>query len=258
MIPPPATGPLRLAAAALLAASGPLPPAIADTSDARIALSAGHVDTAWQRSMLESWGEVAERAAIEGVVATTEPFTVEAPDPRAQAAQLLELIEDGPDAIVVNARFADALRAAAAEACALGIVVVAFDGELDLPCAWSLVADYRKIGRAQVGYLAERVPEGGNLLEVRGPEGAYSDSLIASGVSAAAEVRDGLEVAGTVRGGRTREDARRAVADALPGLPPIVGVVTGGGDGVGIAEAFAGAGRDVPVIVLGNRHAELA
>ena len=245
-------------AVALLAALVPAAPAVADASDARIALSAGHVDGAWQRSMLESWGEVAERAAIDGDVTSAEPFTTREEDPSAQADQLLELIEDGPDAIVVNARFADALRIAAGEACAAGIVLVAFDGVLDLPCAWSIVADYRRMGRAQADYLAGRLPDGGNLLEVRDPEGTYAGPRIAAGVRAGTDVRGGLDVVVSVDGGRTRDDARRAVADALPGLPPIAGVVTSGGDGLGVARAFAEAGRDAPIVVMGNRHEELA
>ena len=254
----PRSAPFGAPALALLAALVPAAAALADASDARIFLSAGHVDSAWQRTMLESWGEVAERAAIDGDVASAEPFTTDVADPRAQADGLLELIEDGPDAIVVNARFAGALRAAAGEACAAGIVLVAFDGTLDLPCAWSIVADYRAMGRAQADYLAGRLPGGGNLLEVRDPDGTYAGPRIAAGVRAGTDARDGLDVVASVDGGRTRDDARRAVANALPGLPPIAGVVTRGGDGLGVARAFAEAGRDAPIIVMGNRHEELA
>ena len=52
--------------------------------------------------------------------------------------------------------------------------------------------------------------------------------------------------------------AQRAVAGILPSLPSdIVGVVTQGGDGYGAAQAFDAAGRDMPIIVMGNRHDEL-
>jgi len=36
-----------------------------------------------------------------------------------------------------------------------------------------------------------------------------------------------------------------------------VGVVTQGGDGYGAAQAFAAAGRNVPIIIMGNRQDEL-
>jgi ribose transport system substrate-binding protein len=44
---------------------------------------------------------------------------------------------------------------------------------------------------------------------------------------------------------------------SCPALPDIVGVVTQGGDGYGAAQAFAAAGRDMPIIIMGNRHDEL-
>jgi ribose transport system substrate-binding protein len=51
--------------------------------------------------------------------------------------------------------------------------------------------------------------------------------------------------------------SQKEVAGILPSLPEIVGVVTQGGDGYGAAQAIAAAGRDMPVIVMGNRHDEL-
>jgi ribose transport system substrate-binding protein len=51
--------------------------------------------------------------------------------------------------------------------------------------------------------------------------------------------------------------APRAVAGILPSLPEIAAVVTQGGDGYGAAQAFAAAGRPMPLIIMGNRHDEL-
>ncbi len=51
--------------------------------------------------------------------------------------------------------------------------------------------------------------------------------------------------------------AQRAVAGILPSLPDIVGVVTQGGDGYGAAQAIAAAGREMPIIIMGNRQDEL-
>ena len=48
------------------------------------------------------------------------------------------------------------------------------------------------------------------------------------------------------------------MATVLPSLPEIVGVVDQGGDGYGAAQAFAGAGRKEPIIIMGNRQDELA
>ena len=52
--------------------------------------------------------------------------------------------------------------------------------------------------------------------------------------------------------------SQKAVSSVLSSLPDVVGVVDQGGDGYGAAEAFKAAGRAEPVIVMGNRQAELA
>jgi ribose transport system substrate-binding protein len=44
----------------------------------------------------------------------------------------------------------------------------------------------------------------------------------------------------------------------LPSLPEIDAIVTQGGDGYGAAQAFRAAGRDIPIIIMGNRQDELA
>ena len=254
------------AARAALAAAGALflalpvapPAAAADTGEARIALSAGHVGDPWRRTSLEVWGAVAEAAVRDGTIGAAEAFTLDAPDPGLQAAQLLELVEAGHDAIAIDALSATALDGAIAEACARGVVVVAFHGTVTAPCAWNVTIDHRRLGRSQVNWLAARLPEGGRLLEVRGVGGTPAEIGIGAGVAASVEAHGTFEIAASVRGGRTREQTREAVAKALPGLGPVVGVVSHGVDGLGVAEAFAAAGREVPPIVLGNRHAELA
>ena len=264
----PTTRPIRPPAVAVRAralawalgawALGACASAAADAADARVAFLTGHVGEAWSRASLVAWGEVAESAAREGAVAAADAYPTESPDPALQAAALRELAAAGYDAIVVDALSATALDAAVAEACAAGALVISVRGTVGAPCAWRLAPDYRRMGRGQVEWLAAHLPEGGNLLEVRGAEGTAADAGIAAGVRAAVAAHDRFEIAASVRGGTTREDARAAIEAALPGLPPVVGVVAAGGDGLGIAEAFEAAGREVPPILLGNRHEELA
>jgi ribose transport system substrate-binding protein len=63
---------------------------------------------------------------------------------------------------------------------------------------------------------------------------------------------------GSVHGDWDLARALAAVAGVLPSLPEdIVAVVTQGGDGYGAAQAFAAAGRDTPLIIMGNRQDEL-
>jgi ribose transport system substrate-binding protein len=175
-----------------------------------------------------------------------------------QAAQIQNLILQGYDAIVVNAASPEGLNGAVKEACDAGVVVVSFDGIVTEPCAWRIAVDFKQMGMDEVLYLSDKLPEGGNLLEIRGLAGVFVDDEISAGIHEGVAETGKFEIVGSVHGNWAQDVAQKAVAGILPSLPDdIVGVVTQGGDGYGAAQAFKAAGRDIPVIVMGNRHDEL-
>ena len=233
-------------------------PALADTADRRIALSNNYAGNSWRQAMLESWEKVTSQAVDEGVVAEAPAFTTAENQATEQAAQIQNMILEGYDAIVINAASPTALNGAVKEACDAGIAVVSFDGIVTEPCAYRIAVDFREMGRKQVEYLAGRLPEGGNLLEIRGLAGVFVDDEISAGIHAGVEQYPQFAIAGSVHGDWAQDVAQRAVAGILPSLSDdIVGVVTQGGDGYGAAQAFAAAGREMPIIVMGNRQDEL-
>jgi ribose transport system substrate-binding protein len=244
-----------IAATAVLALAAP---AMADTADRRIALSNNYAGNSWRQAMLESWEKVTGQAVAEGIVAEAPAFTTAENQATEQAAQIQNMILEGYDAIVVNAASPTALNGAVKEACDAGIVVVSFDGIVTEPCAYRIAVDFQEMGRKQVEYLSGRLPEGGNLLEIRGLAGVFVDDEISAGIHAGVEQFPQFSIAGSVHGDWAQDVAQRAVAGILPSLPDdIVGVVTQGGDGYGAAQAFAAAGREMPIIVMGNRQDEL-
>ena len=102
-----------------------------------------------------------------------------------QAAQIQNLILQGYDAIVLNAASPEALNGAVKEACDAGIVVVAFDGLVTEPCAYKVTVDLAETyGAEQVRQVAKRLPNGGNVLYVRGLAGTSIDDDITKGVKA--------------------------------------------------------------------------
>ncbi len=231
--------------------------AIADTSDKRIALSNNYAGNSWRQAMLQSWEKVTSAAVAEGVVAEAPAFTTAENQVTEQAAQIQNLILQGYDAIVINSASPDALNGAVKQACDAGIVVVSFDGIVTEPCAYRIAVDFKEMGRLQVQYLAERLPDGGNLLEIRGLAGVFVDNEISAGINEEVDNHAQFQIAGSVHGDWAQDVAQKAVAGILPSLPEIVGVVTQGGDGYGAAQAFAAAGRPTPLIVMGNRYDEL-
>jgi ribose transport system substrate-binding protein len=246
---------LLLASVALAGVTGA---AIADTSGKRIALSNNYAGNSWRQAMLQSWDKVTKPAVEAGTVAAADAFTTAENQATEQAAQIQNMILQGYDAIVLNAASPTALNGAVKEACDAGITVVSFDGIVTEPCAWRNAVEFKEMGRSQVEYLKEALPEGGKLLEIRGLAGVFVDDEISAGIHEGVAENPQFEIVGSVHGDWAQDVAQKAVAGILPSLPAdIVGVVTQGGDGYGAAQAFAAAGRPTPLIIMGNRQDEL-
>lgn len=233
--------------------------AFAETADKRIALSNNYAGNSWRQAMLESWAKVTGPAVEAGTVAAADAFTTAENQATEQAAQIQNLILQGYDAIVINAASPTALNGAVKEACDAGITVVSFDGIVTEDCAWRIAVDFKQMGKDEVLYLAEQLPDGGKLLEIRGLAGVFVDDEISAGIHEGVAENSQFEIVGSVHGDWAQDVAQKAVAGILPSLPDdIVAVVTQGGDGYGAAQAFAAAGRPIPTIIMGNRQDELA
>jgi ribose transport system substrate-binding protein len=231
--------------------------AMADTKDKKIALSNNYAGNSWRQAMLKSWDKVTKPAVASGIVAAADAYTTSENQVTEQAAQIQNLILQGYNAIVINAASPDALNGVVKQACDAGIIVVSFDGIVNEPCAWRVAVDFKKMGRVEVDYLSQKMPAGGNLLEIRGLAGVFVDDAIHSGIEDGVKANAQYKIAGSVHGNWAQEVAQKEVAGILPSLPEIKAVVTQGGDGYGAAQAFAAAGRPTPLIIMGNRQDEL-
>ncbi len=229
----------------------------ADTSGKRIALSNNYAGNSWRQAMLKSWDKVTKQAVADKLVAAADPFTTAENQVTEQAAQIQNMILQGYDAIVINAASPDALNGAVKEACDAGITVVSFDGIVTEPCAWRIAVDFKQMGKDEVLYLKEKMPDGGNLLEIRGLAGVFVDDEISKGIHEGVAENPQFKIVGSVHGDWAQDVAQKAVAGILPSLPEIKAVVTQGGDGYGAAQAFKAANRPTPLIIMGNRQDEL-
>src|SRR6195952_3811979 len=232
--------------------------ASADTSGKKGALSNNSPGNPGRQAMLHSWDKVAKAAVADHMVASADSFTTADKEVPTQAAQLQNLILQGYDAIVIDAASPEALNGAVKAACDAGITVVSYDGTVSEPCAYRVGIDYIGMGKEQVDYLAKRLPDGGNLLEIRGLAGTSIDDLIHQGIAAGVKAHPNFKIVGSVTGNWDEATAQKAVATVLPSMPDIVGVVDQGGDGYGAAQAFTAAGKKEPIIIMGNRQDELA
>ena len=246
---------ILMATATLLAGAGMV---AADTADKRIALSNNYAGNSWRQAMLTSWEKVTGPAVEAGTVAAADAFTTAENQATEQAAQIQNMILQGYDAIVINAASPTALNGAVKEACDAGITVVSFDGIVTEPCAWRIAVDFKQMGKDQITYLAERMPDGGNVLEIRGLAGVFVDDEISAGIHEGVAENPQFSIVGSVHGDWAQDVSQKAVAGILPSLPEgVVAVATQGGDGYGAAQAFSATDRPMPTIIMGNRQDEL-
>jgi ribose transport system substrate-binding protein len=232
--------------------------ATGDTSKDKIALSNSYAGNTFRQQQLKTWAQVAGEAKKAGLIADAPAFTTAENQATEQAQQIQNLVLQGYKAIVINAASPTALNGAVKQACAAGVIVVSFDGIVTEPCAYRIAADFHKMGAEEVDFLAKKLGGKGNLLEVRGLAGVSVDDEIHQGIVDEAKKYPGMKIVGSVYGQWTQTVAQKEVAGILPSLPQVDAVVTQGGDGYGVAQAFRAAGRKIPTIILGNRQEELA
>ena len=188
----------------------------AATADKKIALSNNYAGNSWRQAMLKSWDKVTSKAVSDGIVAEAPAFTTAQNQVTEQASQIQNLILQGYDAIVVNAASPDALNGVVKQACDAGITVVSFDGIVTEPCAYRIAVDFKKMGEIQVDYLAGRIPDGGNLLEIRGLAGVFVDDEISAGIHKGVANHSQFKIVGSVHGNWAQDVTQKAVAGRSP------------------------------------------
>ncbi len=230
--------------------------AAGDTSTARIAFSNSFADNSFRQGTIAAFKRAAQQAQAAGLLADYTVVNASG-DAAEQARHIRELITAGYNAIIINPASPTTLNQAIKAACAAGIVVVVFDSQVTEPCVYTVTYVWANYGAVQGNYVGGRLNGQGNVLEVRGAKGSTSDTDISAATKAALARFPNVKVVTSVHAKWTQSIARQEVAAILPTLPPIDAVVTQGGDGYGVAQAFEAANRPMPVIIMGNRYDEL-
>ncbi|MBV9489227.1 MAG: ABC transporter substrate-binding protein, partial [Verrucomicrobia bacterium] len=199
--------------------------------------------------MVDAFKEAAEQAKKDGRIAD---YDIENGDGSVnqQVSQMNGLILRHVDAIAINAASPTALNGVIEKACAAGIKVVAFDSIANSPCCYKLDFDFKKAHVDSTKYIVGQLLGGkGNVLIVRGVKGSAPDQEMYAGQMEALKEYPNAKVVGEVYGQATTAVAQSAVSNILPSLPQVDAVLTqGGGDDYGVVQAFAQAGKKVPIV----------
>lgn len=219
----------------------------------RIALSNSFYGNIWRHQMVDAFRDAAEKAKAEGLISE---YLIENGDNTVnqQNAQMSGLILRGVDAICINAASPTALNGVIAKACQAGIKVLAFDSIATADCAYKFDFDMINIFSGLADYIAGTLLHGkGDVLLVRGVEGSAPDKIISDAQKEVLKKYPGIHIVGEIYGQASTSVAQSAVANILPSLPNVDAVIgQGGGDDIGIVQAFEQSGRKMPIIQGGG------
>jgi ribose transport system substrate-binding protein len=214
----------------------------------RIALANGYIANTWRIQMIQT---AKAYAAQPDVAAKLKEFKVVSTgeDVPAQISAINNFIDSGYDAIVVNAQNPTAFGPVIKRAKEAGVVLVAFDNILDTQDAINVNVDQKGLGVLWAKWLADHIPDGGKILEVRGVAGTSVDTDRHDGIhetlDATGKKWDITEVMGKWDDGT----AQKVTADAIATNGPFVGITAQGGD-TGVVQAMLDAGH--PMVPFGG------
>ena len=224
-----------VAMAGAAAAIALLIPSTAVANPPFIAVSNAYFGNNWRHQMVDAFRKAADQAKkdklISGYIVLNGDNSVSA-----QISQMIDLILRKPDVILLDSASLTALNGVVQKACAVGIVVVAFDSVASAPCAYKIDWDFVNWQRPLTDGIAKLMGGKGNLIIVRGVRGSAPDKLMYEQQVETLKKYPGIKVVGTVYGMATAAVTQSVVSNVLPSLPPIAGVI---GDGsYGTAQAF--------------------
>jgi len=142
----------------------------------KIALSNSFMGNDWRQLMIKTTRVVAEKEPYADKV-TFDAVTCEN-TAEAQAASIDALVEQGYDAILINAASATALIPSINRATEAGIVVVTFDNTVEADGVYRVSTDLANLSRAWANYLVAECGEGANLIMDTGIAGSTSGNVM--------------------------------------------------------------------------------
>ncbi|MCH6470060.1 substrate-binding domain-containing protein [Sinomonas terrae] len=217
-----------------------------------VALSNAYIGNSWRQSMIDDFQNAAKQAQAAG---TIKSFTVaNAPGNNSatdQISQIKTVLLSKPDILLIDPASPTALVPVINQACNMGVKVVVFDSGIgsDAKCAYVVTDSFTQWAKTATEAVAKGMGGKGNLLISRGVVGSAPEAEYYAEQKDVLKGYPGIKVVGTDTGYCSSAEAQKAVLGMIASLPKVDGVA-GCGDGFGIAQAFASAGRPIPAVTF--------
>ncbi|MFQ5785093.1 MAG: sugar ABC transporter substrate-binding protein [Alphaproteobacteria bacterium] len=149
--------------------------AVAQAKKHKIYLSMSFIGNDWQ----------AEAANMVKAMAAHKSFAdkvdlkvqVAGPNAQRQIQQINAMVQAGAEAIVVFPISPTALNGVVKNACARGVLVIAYDAEITEPCAYNVSIDQEEAGRVTAEWLVDQLGGKGDIVIITGVPGTSVDNL---------------------------------------------------------------------------------
>ncbi|NPD16801.1 substrate-binding domain-containing protein [Xinfangfangia sp. D13-10-4-6] len=202
----------------------------------------------WRVSVTNELRRLVDGLIAEGVVSEFEVSDSNG-DVGQQINQIRAFIDKGCGIITSIPGSATGLDEAVDAAFAAGIPFVTAAGSVTSANAVNVDSNYTRWGYEMMAAIGKALPEGGNVLIVEGIAGHPIVAQERAGADAALAEYPGLKVSRVVNGDWTANVTKTVVLQTLATNPaPIDAVWSAGSESRVIAEAFAEAGRPLPLI----------
>jgi len=248
-----------ISVALMLIGAVALVPAVAqDEQTFVVGISNSFVGSEWRTQMIQNIEEVAAELSADEALGIEIELVIESEDTDAagQEQQILNLMNQGVDAIIVNPGDAEALRLTLEDAIAEGIVVISVDQEIDAEGLINVVIDQTEWARISARWLAEKLGGEGDIVLIEGFVGHPANNARMAGVEEVLAEYPGINVVGRESGMWDQATGQQVMSNFLASLPNIDGVWTQDGMANGVLTALETANLETWPLATGEARAD--
>ncbi len=204
-----------MAAAAVLAlgTTALVAPASAADEKFNIYLSMSYIGNDWQAEAANMLKAMAAHPNYADKVDLK--VQVAGPNAQKQIQQINSMVQAGADAIVVYPISPTALNGAVKNACAKGVMVIAYDSIITEPCAYNVHIDQLDWGTKSAEWLVEQLGGKGRVVMINGVPGTTVDALRIEGAKAVFDKHPDIEVVAEANGMWSQAVARTELSKIL-------------------------------------------
>lgn len=180
------------------AAAGITTPAVAKEGKFKVFLSMSYIGNDWQA---EAANMLKAMALAPGMVEKVDlQVQVAGPNAQKQIQQINSMVQAGADAIIVYPISPTALNGAVKNACAKGVLIIAYDSIITEPCAFNVHIDQREWGTKSAEWLVQQLGGKGRVVMINGVPGTTVDALRIEGAKDVFAKHPGIQVVGEANG----------------------------------------------------------